>query len=74
VNLAGKAAASYHQAKLIIKLANDVAGRERRSGDAALKIVFLPKLQCEPRRLIIRRQIFPSRFRPLAWRRRAPAI
>ena len=41
---AGKAAASYHQAKLIIKLAHDVArviNATRRSRDR-LKVVFLP--------------------------------
>jgi starch phosphorylase len=41
---AGKAAASYHQAKLIIKLANDVAGVVNADPVAAgrLKVVFLP--------------------------------
>ena len=41
---AGKAAASYHQAKLIIKLANDVAGVVNADPVMAgrLKVVFLP--------------------------------
>ncbi len=41
---AGKAAASYHQAKLIIKLANDVAKIVNSDEDARglLKVVFLP--------------------------------
>jgi glycogen phosphorylase len=41
---AGKAAASYHQAKLIIKLINDVAEvvNADRSLRGALKVVFLP--------------------------------
>jgi len=41
---AGKAAASYHQAKLIIKLANDVANVVNADPDARglLKVVFLP--------------------------------
>jgi glycogen phosphorylase len=42
--LAGKAAANYHQAKLIIKLANDVANvvNADRSIRDLLKVVFLP--------------------------------
>ena len=42
---AGKAAASYERAKLIIKLANDVARRRQRRSRASrgrLKVVFLP--------------------------------
>ena len=41
---AGKAAASYHQAKLIIKLVNDVAGVVNNDPDirGLLKVVFIP--------------------------------
>lgn len=52
---AGKAAASYHQAKLIIKLANDVASVV--NADAAtrdlLKIVFLPNYNVSLAEVII---------------------
>ena len=49
---AGKAAASYRTAKLIIKLINDVAEVVNNDPDVAgrLKIVFLAELQCQPGR------------------------
>ena len=49
---AGKAAASYRYAKLIIKLANDVAEVVNNDPDIAgrLKIVVPARLQCQPRR------------------------
>ena len=44
----GKAASSYHNAKLIIKLANDIARRINSDPSVAglLKVVFVPELQC----------------------------
>ena len=74
---AGKAAASYHQAKLIIKLANDVAQRRQQRSDGARSAEdrVPAELQCQPRRdRSFPPPICPSRFRRRAWRRRAPAI
>ena len=52
---AGKAASSYHNAKLIIKLANDVA--RRINGDLAvgglLKVVFMPNYNVSAAELIV---------------------
>ena len=73
---AGKAAASYHQAKLIIKLINDVApgGQQRPRRPRAAEGRLPAELQCEPRRdRSFPRPISPSRSRPRAWRPRAPA-
>ena len=52
---AGKAAASYHQAKLIIKLANDVAKVVNADKDARnlLKVVFLPNYNVSLAEVII---------------------
>jgi len=52
---AGKAAASYHQAKLIIKLANDVAKIVNADKDARdlLKVVFLPNYNVSLAEVII---------------------
>ena len=73
---AGKAAASYHQAKLIIKLANDVAQRRQpRSGGARPAEGRVPaelQRRASPRRSFPR-PICPSRSRPPAWRPPAPA-
>jgi starch phosphorylase len=45
----GKAAPSYHNAKLIIKLINDVAGCQQRSGGARSAQGGVPaELQCQP--------------------------
>ncbi|HEY8137555.1 MAG TPA: glycogen/starch/alpha-glucan phosphorylase, partial [Methylocystis sp.] len=52
---AGKAAASYHQAKLIIKLANDVANVVNADADTRglLKVVFLPNYNVSLAEVII---------------------
>ena len=52
---AGKAAASYHQAKLIIKLANDVAKvvNADRGTRGLLKVVFLPNYNVSLAEVII---------------------
>ena len=49
---AGKAAPTYHNAKLIIKLANDVARviNSNPTVRSVLKVVFVPELQRQPRR------------------------
>ena len=73
---AGKAAASYHRAKLIIKLINDVAHVV--NNDPALrgllKVVFMPGLQCQPGGgdHSGRRSVGADLHRR-AWRRPAPA-
>ena len=73
---AGKAAASYHRAKLIIKLAHDVA-RVVNSDPTVrnlLKVVFLPNYNVSPRRgRSSPPPICRSRSRPPAWRLPAPA-
>ena len=73
---AGKAAASYERAKLIIKLANDVAQvinadpKVRRPAEGRVPA----ELQCQPRRRTSSRPpTCRSRSRPPAWRRPAPA-
>ena len=52
---AGKAAAGYHRAKLIIKLINDVAQRDqqRRSLRGLLKVVFFPNYNVSRAEVII---------------------
>ena len=73
--LAGKAAPSYLRAKLIIKLAGDVA----RTIDAdplvrdRLRLVFLANYNVSLAEIMIRRPISPSRSAPPAWRPRARA-
>ena len=73
---AGKAASSYHNAKLIIKLANDIARRVNAdpSLEERLKVVFRAELQRLPGRADrTPPPTCPSRYPPPAWRRRAPA-
>ena len=73
---AGKAAASYAHAKLIIKLANDVARVV--NADPVVRRPAASSCSCRtttsawPKRSS-RRRICPSRSRPPAWRPRAPA-
>ena len=73
---AGKAAASYHQAKLIIKLIHDVAQGDQQRPDrpqrpedrVPAELLGQPGRGDHPGRPTCR-----SRSRPPAWRRRAPA-
>ena len=73
---AGKAAPSYQQAKLIIKLVNDVArvDQHRPAVRGLLKVVFLPNYNVSLAEVDhARPPTSPSRSRPPAWKPRAPA-
>ncbi len=72
---AGKAAASYKQAKLIIKLANDVAKVVNSDPVTRklLQIVFIPNYNVSLAEAIIPAADVSSRSRRRGWRRRAPA-
>jgi len=71
---AGKAAASYQRAKLVIKLINDVAHVVNTDPTlrGMLKVAFLPNYNVSLAESII--PACPNRSPPPAWRRPAPAI
>jgi starch phosphorylase len=71
----GKAAAGYQRAKLVIKLACDVARVINRDPTVRnrLKVVFVPNYNVSLAEAIIPPPICPSRFRPRAWKPPAPA-
>ena len=72
---AGKAAASYHQAKLIIKLANDIARVVNNDPTVRglLKVVFLPNYNVSLAESIIPAADLSSRSPPPVTKRPAPA-
>lgn len=69
---AGKAAASYQQAKLIIKLTNDIA-RTINHDPTVRGLLKGPTTTSAWRRTSSRRPICPSKFPPPVMKRRAPA-
>ena len=72
---AGKAAASYVQAKLIIKLANDVAKvvNTIRRRATCCSVVFLPNYNVSLAEVIIPAADLSEQISTAGWKPRAPA-